>query len=177
MASLSSKKHYRSILLCQAAGVVTSFQLRAHITIHRNTRSQICEATAVDGEGCHEAFDEAVVAENTQIHLNTVQKSEEMFYGYYNPDGFTEFDLDICPSCWVEYSSNEMETNTDLGVEYSVIDTLLQIDKRIVPSPFKPTELARTSQTPILTSEECFNIIDECECHYYRWGSSNDRYG
>ena len=182
MASLSSKKqHYRCILLFRIAAVVTSFQLQAHIAILRNTRSQICAATAVDGEGCPAAtavaFDEAVVVENTQIHLNAVKKSEQMFYGYYNPDGFTEFDWNMCPSSWVEYSSNEMEINTDLGAEYSVIDTLLQIDKRIVPSPFKPTELALASQTPILTSEECLNIINECESHYYGWGSSNDRYG
>ena len=62
----------------------------------------------------------------------------------------------------------DTDTDTDLGVEYSVIDTF---------SPLKPTELARTSQTPILTSEECFDNIDECGSHYYRSGSSNDRYG
>ena len=135
--------------------------------------------------------DEAIIARNKQKHQEAIKKSEETFYGYYHPDGFTEFNADyMSPSTWISYS---LEDEKEIIMEGSfpssaflpaqqgnnnVWNTFLQLDKRIIPPPFKsPNDLAKTSQTPILTHQECSNIISECENHYFGWGNSHERYG
>ena len=153
---------------------------------------------------------EETIVMNKQMHHDAIKKSEETFYGFYHPDGFTEFNLDMSPSTWISYSlpekkeeeeeemivscpssfldssplhssTNEEEATAltnDANTIVNIWDTILQLDKRIIPPPFNsPKDLARTSQTPILTSDECFSIISECENHFYGWGKSNERYG
>jgi hypothetical protein len=125
---------------------------------------------------------------NINMHHDAVEKSENTFYGFY-PEGFTEFNVDQSPSSWISYSLEEADdtfsaasTSTAAAAvaELTAVnmwDTFLQLDKRIIPPPFKSSDLAKTSQTPILTADECRNIICECETHYYGWGGSNERYG
>ena len=125
--------------------------------------------------------EEDIVAMNIKMHQDSVKKSESTFYGFY-PDGFTEFDVDKSPSNWICYSLDEADNSLSSSAAMApnavnIWDTFLQLDKRIIPPPFKSSDLAKTSQTPILSPEECYNIISECENHYYGWGGSNERYG
>lgn len=145
---------------------------------------------------------QAIVEENMFMHADAVRKSEETFYGYY-PGGFTEFNVEQCPCGWISYhlSSKEDATDHTLDMHNMVLgndtlagevvptpsaavlgniniwDTLFQLDERIIPPPFQSTDLARVSQTPILTPDECNDIISESEAHYWGWGTSNERYG
>lgn len=126
--------------------------------------------------------DEDVVAMNVKMHRDAVMKSESTFYGFY-PDGFTEFTTDdMSPSNWICYSLEEVDdtfssSNDVVPNAANIWDTFLQLDKRIVPPPFKSSDLAKASLTPILSHDECSSIISECENHYYGWGGSNERYG
>ncbi len=142
-----------------------------------------------------------VVENNMKMHEDAVNKSEETFYGFYSPDGFTEFDFENSPSEWTCYavdqqylvkknakvesieiaakSENEFPAIVDNDrKERNIWDALLQLDKNIIPPPFStPRDLARVSKTPILSASECHDIISECESHYYGWGGSKERYG
>ncbi|KAL7542770.1 hypothetical protein ACHAXR_012075 [Thalassiosira sp. AJA248-18] len=122
------------------------------------------------------------------MHLDVVKISEEKFYGYY-PEGFKDFNLEKFPTDWTAYSVDKTDNtrkceNGELtlkptaaqGSSSSIWDTFLNLDELIVPPPFQSTDLARVSQTPILTPEECCEITSECENHYWGWGSSNERY-
>ena len=122
-----------------------------------------------------------------------VRKSEATFYGFYSPDGFLDFDYDKCPEEWVSYSVDEHYTKQSINVENkhelesgrnsvsptkNIWDALLQLDQHVIPPPFStPNDLARVSQTPILSPDECSELISDCESHYYGWGSSHERYG
>lgn len=123
-----------------------------------------------------------VVAQNTQAHMDVVRKSEETFYGFY-PEGFTEFDSDNAPASWVSYSldpnhiAKEVQLQSTNEKGFNIWDSFTQLDERIIPPPFTSNDLARVSMTPILSSNECEEIIDECENHYWGWSSSNERYG
>ncbi|CAM9397292.1 unnamed protein product, partial [Heterosigma akashiwo] len=46
-----------------------------------------------------------------------------------------------------------------------------------IPHPFGPNDLARVSLDPILSPEECQEIIYEVENHYWGWSSTKSRYG
>lgn len=123
--------------------------------------------------------DKDVVAENLKAHMEAVRRSEETFYGFY-PDGFHEFDLENAPSSWTSYaldmeSPGHRATATQTTV--NIWDTFHQLDERIIPPPFTSNDLARVSQTPILSSQQCEDIVNECESHYWGWSSSQDRYG
>ncbi|KAL7513553.1 hypothetical protein ACHAXN_010787 [Cyclotella atomus] len=113
--------------------------------------------------------------------MEVVHKSEETFYGFY-PDGFKEFDLDNAPSSWIPYSL-EVQSDEEKSLQstsertLNIWDTFTQLDKRIIPPPFTSHDLARVSQTPILSPDECKEIINECDNHYWGWSSSNERYG
>jgi predicted 2-oxoglutarate/Fe(II)-dependent dioxygenase YbiX len=126
--------------------------------------------------------DEAIVAENIKAHMETIRQSEETFYGYY-PEGFTEFDSEKAPSAWTAYSlsSDDIQEEQSLDAlslqSFNIWDTFSKLDERIIPPPFTSDELARVSETSILSAEECTDIINECESHYWGWGSSNERYG
>jgi hypothetical protein len=214
------------LILCSVL-IVTSFTIQNNHPCSRQIRSYsnnydathlysttIIAAAQVLDEGDPTSFNnypthEETIAMNTQMHHDAIKKSEETFYGFYHPDGFTEFNLDMSPSTWISYSlpekkeeeqeemivscpssfldSSPLHSSTN-GEEATVLtnantvvniwDTFLHLDKRIIPPPFNsPKDLARTSQTPILTSDECFSIISECENHFYGWGKSNERYG
>ncbi|KAL3773130.1 hypothetical protein ACHAWO_011798 [Cyclotella atomus] len=125
--------------------------------------------------------DSDVLDQNVQAHMEVVHKSEETFYGFY-PDGFKEFDLDNAPSSWISYSlevqSDEKQPLQSTSERtLNIWDTFTQLDKRIIPPPFTSHDLARVSQTPILSPDECKEIINECDNHYWGWSSSNERYG
>lgn len=147
--------------------------------------------------------DENVVRENALAHQDAIRKSEEMFYGYFTPDskdGIAVWDVANVPSGYTHYSlhssrsiSGVVELVGDPGIRpvaatktgaekvksFSTLyeSMLLEIDRRAVPPPFTDDELARVSLDPILSTEECQEIIDECENHYYGWGRSQERYG
>jgi predicted 2-oxoglutarate/Fe(II)-dependent dioxygenase YbiX len=173
-------------VLCPAA--VTSFIQQRHKTTnihasHLYTTTIIATPQPHDENGTiisssNIVPDEDIVAMNIKMHQDAVKKSENTFYGFY-PDGFTEFNVDMSPSNWTSYSVDKVlsTTNPVAPTATNIWDTFLQLDKRIVPPPFQSTDLAKTSQTPIITRDECSNIISECENHFYGWGSSNERYG
>lgn len=126
---------------------------------------------------------ESVIVENAKMHADAVRQSEQTFYGFFG-DGFESFDMERSPSSWTSYSLNSEEVpaedelpdepTTSKNVWNSLV---LQLNRQIIPSPFTTNDLARVSQTPILTDEECSEIINECESHYWGWGSSHERYG
>jgi len=124
----------------------------------------------------------AVIAQNNREHMNVVRRSEETFYGFY-PDGFQVFDTDNAPSSWKSHSltTHDEYVQDDQPIpslhNFNIWDIFTQLDKRIIPPPFSSDDLARVSLTPILSGQECKEIIDECESHYYGWSSSNERYG
>jgi predicted 2-oxoglutarate/Fe(II)-dependent dioxygenase YbiX len=126
--------------------------------------------------------DQDVVARNIQAHMEAVRQSEEKFYGFY-PDGFTEFDVENAPSSWTSYALDSREDSLNEysvyspATQQSIWDTFNQLDERIIPPPFTSNDLARVSKTPILTPQECQEIINECESHYWGWSSSTERYG
>lgn len=167
---------------------VTSFvqQLRRFQLGHQSLRqTSTLEATLTI---IPEFPDQSVVAENIAMKLDEVKKSEETFYGYY-PEGFKDFSLEKCPTDWTAYSVDKTDNirESEIGemtlkpsttpARISIWDAFHNLDARIVPPPFQSTDLARVSQTPVLTPEECSEIISECENHYWGWGSSNERYG
>ena len=149
----------------------------------------------------------SILNENKNIHMDFVRQSEDTFYGFYSPDGFLEFDYDKCPQKWVPYSVHENFTkqcNTIENIHGSengrrnddslpstintgnkkqqtnTMDDFISqlLDQRIIPPPFSnPHDLARVSQTPILSPDECSELISDCESQYHEWGSSNERYG
>ncbi|KAK1746150.1 hypothetical protein QTG54_002757 [Skeletonema marinoi] len=184
-------------ILCPA--VVTSFVHHRPTTSHK-VPNTIQLNTATISTPSHEGDqnlastasnilpDDDIVAMNINMHQDAVKKSESTFYGFY-PEGFTEFNVDQSPSSWISYSLEEADetfsaasasTTAEAVAELTAVniwDTFLQLDKRIIPPPFKSSDLAKTSQTAILTPDECRNIISECETHYYGWGGSNERYG
>mmetsp|Transcript_10623 Transcript_10623/g.19836 ORF Transcript_10623/g.19836 Transcript_10623/m.19836 type:complete len:459 (+) Transcript_10623:761-2137(+) len=145
-----------------------------------------------------------VVKENQIMHNQAVQQSENLFYGYYSPNGgITEWDIDNVPSTWVHYSlcpnflartvnDDDSQQSHDSTYEYKTVvqdqggalkrypsswEYLMEMDKRIIPPPFSNDDLAHVSLQPILNANECQEIIDECENHYWGWGSSVERYG
>eukprot|EP00957_Ditylum_brightwellii_P157987 12026029-Ditylum_brightwellii.AAC.1 len=125
------------------------------------------------------------------MHEEYVRKSEELFYGFYSPDGFTTFDLERSPTTWSCYSVDDdthhcQDNNTNSEEEkvvmtnkkpFDIWNAMMEMEKRIIPAPFTKDELARVSSTPIISSEECDEIVHECENHYWGWGSSESRYG
>jgi predicted 2-oxoglutarate/Fe(II)-dependent dioxygenase YbiX len=133
-----------------------------------------------------------VIDENIKLHMEEVQQSENLFYGYYSPDGITEWDIANAPSAWTyyslspsqdSYSSSKYETVLQ-GREGGMLqrfsttwEYLMEMDRRIIPPPFSNDDLARVSMQPILTAQECQEIIEECENHYWGWGNSVERYG
>lgn len=180
--------YYIILFLCPAA--ITSFVHRKPTTtrsIHFNAattatppqdedQSLVSTAPSIIPED-----DMDIVAMmNMKMHQDAVKKSESTFYGFY-PDGFAEFNVDLSPSNWICYSLDEVDNTLPSSAvapnAVNIWDTFLQLDKRIIPPPFKSSDLAKTSQTPILSPEECSNMISECENHYYGWGGSNERYG
>lgn len=183
----------RRLVVAILPAAVTSFLQQRPTTSHKTYATQLYTTTIIatpPHEGDQTIIDssitpnivvpdEDVVAMNIKMHQDAVKKSENTFYGFY-PDGFTEFNIDMSPSTWTSYSVEEADNTAAVAAPptaTNIWDTFLQLDKRIVPPPFKSTDLAKTSQSPILTREECSNIISECESHYYGWGSSNERYG
>ncbi|KAL7533489.1 hypothetical protein ACHAXR_009302 [Thalassiosira sp. AJA248-18] len=121
------------------------------------------------------------------MHLDAVKTNEKTFYGYY-PEGFKDFNLEKCPTDWTAYSvdktyiprksvKGELTLKPTVQGAKRIWDTFLELDERIVPHPFQSTDLARVSQTPILTPEECSEITSECDNYFWGWGSSNERYG
>jgi hypothetical protein len=126
--------------------------------------------------------DPDIVAQNVQAHMEVVHKSEETFYGFY-PDGFKEFDLANVPSSWRSYALPEIQCDVETSIQpksdraLNIWDTFTQLDKRIIPPPFTSHDLARVSETAILSPKECEEIISECDNHYWGWSSSNERYG
>lgn len=121
-------------------------------------------------------------------------------------DGITEWDIANMPSGYTHYSLHSSDTSsattleltdgpgagpkaeagtsatptaTETASNFSTLyeSMLLELDRRTVPPPFTADDLARVSLDPILSAEECQEIIDECEDHYYGWGSSQERYG
>lgn len=127
--------------------------------------------------------DEAAIAENAIMHADAVRQSEQLFYGFFG-EGFENFDTERSPSDWISYSLNleELPADDELPDEpttsKNISDSLvlLQLNRRIIPPPFTTNDLARVSQSPILTAEECSEIISECENHHWGWGSSQERY-
>lgn len=127
--------------------------------------------------------EESVIAENAEMHADAVRQSEQTYYGFFG-EGFESFDTERSPSVWTSYSLNSEELPGDdklpdePTMSKNVWDSLVsQLNRQIIPPPFTTKDLARVSQTPILTEEECSEIIDECESHYWGWGSSHERYG
>ena len=150
-------------------------------------------------------IDENVIQENIRVHQDAIRRSEDLFYGYFTPeskDGITEWDFANMPSGYTHYSLHPSDTSSatvelidgpgagpkaDSGTgtaaekvsNFSTLfdSMLLELDRRTVPPPFTAEELARVSLDSILSAEECQDIINECENHYYGWGSSQERYG
>ncbi|GFH54441.1 hypothetical protein CTEN210_10917 [Chaetoceros tenuissimus] len=127
---------------------------------------------------------ETVIEENKRKHEEMVEQSENLFYGFYGPNGFDKFDEDNTPSDWQSFSlSSEQNPEIEIQSEDIVLDsidiwdTLIGLDKRIVPAPFTADDLARVSCSPILSPDECQEIIEECDNHYFGWGTSGSRYG
>ena len=120
-------------------------------------------------------------------------------------DGITEWDIANMPSGYTHYSLHSSDSSSATIVEladgsgagpkadsdtaiataaekvsnFSTLydSMLLELDRRSVPPPFTAEELARVSLDPILSAEACQEIINECENHYYGWGTSQERYG
>jgi predicted 2-oxoglutarate/Fe(II)-dependent dioxygenase YbiX len=123
--------------------------------------------------------DPVVFAHNVQAHMELVRQSEGTFYGFY-PDGFKEFDTDNAPTLWMSYALEDNDTELQkikVSQSFNIWDSFTQFDEEIIPPPFTARDLARVSKTPILSSQECQEIIDECENHYWGWSSSSERYG
>jgi predicted 2-oxoglutarate/Fe(II)-dependent dioxygenase YbiX len=136
----------------------------------------------------HLSFIDSVFQENVKSHEEVVRESEEMFYGFYGPDGFDKFEEERAPSEWICYSGAVVSSTnidfTNTPFHESMIpqsryiwESVMELEKRIIPLPFTEDELARVSKTPILSAQECQEIIDECESHYWGWGSTGSRYG
>ncbi len=179
------------IILCPA--VITSFVHHIPTCNHKKISIQLhTSLTAAPPQEGDQSLDsttpniipdEDIFAMNVKMHQDAVKKSESTFYGYY-PDGFTEFTTeDMSPSNWICYSLEEVDNTFSSSDDVvpnvvNIWDTFLQLDKRIVPPPFRSSDLAKASKTPILSHDECSSIISECENHYgYGWGGSNERYG
>lgn len=140
-------------------------------------------------------IEESVIQENIRVHQDAIRRSEELFYGYFTPqskDGIAEWDIANMPSGYTHYSLRSGDTCTSSATIVELTDDpgagsrnfsalydsmLLELDRRTVPPPFTAEDLARVSLDPILSAEECQEIIDECDNHYYGWGSSQERYG
>ena len=127
---------------------------------------------------------ETVIEENKRKHEEMVEQSENLFYGFYGPNGFDKFDENNTPSNWQSFAlSPEQNPEIEIQSEDIVLDsrniwdTLIGLDKRIVPAPFTADDLARVSCSPILSPDECQEIIEECDNHYFGWGTSGSRYG
>ena len=123
---------------------------------------------------------ETVIEENKRKHEEMVEQSENLFYGFC----FDKFDEDNAPSDWQSFAlSLDQNPEIDVQSEDVVLDsgniwnTLIGLDKRIVPAPFTADDLARVSRSPILSPDECQEIIEECDNHYWGWGTSGSRYG
>jgi hypothetical protein len=158
----------------------TSYKTYATNQLHTTTIATPQEGHQTIASTPGGVSDDDIVALNFKIHQDAAKKSENTFYGFY-PDGFTEFNVGMSPSAWISYSldvaDNSFSASAVPTFATNIWDTFLQLDKRIIPAPFGASDLSKTSQTPILTREECSNIISECEKHYYGWGGSNERYG
>lgn len=134
---------------------------------------------------------ESVFEENIKAHNDVIRQSEELFYGFHGPNGFGEFQLDKVPYEWFSYHLLDSSSSSSLIVDRdcresetsnpqstaNIWEKVLELDKRVIPRPFTNNDLARISKTPILSAEECRQIIDDCENHYYGWGTSVSRYG
>ena len=124
--------------------------------------------------------DPVIFTQNFEAHMKVVCQSEETFYGYF-PNGFDAFDTENAPLLWKSYileTCHDKEYSMSrVGSASNIWDAFTQLDKRIIPPPFTPNDLARVSLSPILSPQECKEIIDECEQHYWGWSSSNERYG
>ena len=115
--------------------------------------------------------------ENVKRHDEIVRQSEELFQGYYGNKGF-EFQYEKVPSEWISYSVSEgsFEQQQKFRPE-NILDVAMEIGKRVVPPRVSNDDLARVSKTPILTDDECREIIEDCENSSYGWGRSGARYG
>ena len=118
-----------------------------------------------------------------------VRQSEEVFYGFWDPSGITEWDYGNSPERWISYdfpptrctAFSEPYTNTT-GTAIETVDNsnllnlILQTEQQI-PHPFARNDLARVSLDPIMSPEECQDIMHEAENHYWGWSTSASRYG
>jgi len=164
----------------------------------RSRRTKCLSSSTFKNSKLEEVYviDEDVIAENIDMHAKAVRESEGLFYGFYGPDGIDEWDYAKSHSGWTHYrlcsgenggrdppmsvasisrSSSASRPSPASGAE--LWESFLQLDTRIAPPPFTTNDMARVSLDPILSFEECEEIIDECENHYWGWGSSRERYG
>jgi hypothetical protein len=136
-----------------------------------------------------------VIDENIKIHIEEVQQSENLTYGYYSPDGITEWDIGNAPSAQTYYNSlapTSQESHSSSryekvlqGQEGGLFqrfsrtwEYLMEMDRRILPPPFSNYDLAHVSKQPILTAQECQEIIEKYENHCWGWGNTSvERYG
>ena len=155
--------------------------LHEHDQVLRDDVLTIPEETA-DDEIARSALEKAV------------RQSEEVFYGFWDPSGITEWDLGNSPERWTSYDfpptrftafshpQLEVDHTSSTGTAIETVDNsnllnlILQTEQQI-PHPFARNDLARVSLDPILSPEECQDIIHETQNHYWGWAESASRYG
>ena len=123
-----------------------------------------------------------------------VRQSEEVFYGFWDPSGITEWDNGNSPERWTCYDfpptrftavsqpQLKVDHNITTGAAIENVDNsnllnlILQTEQQI-PHPFGQSDLARVSLDPILLPEECQEIMHEVDNYYWGWSTSASRYG
>lgn len=144
----------------------------------------VASSSSLPHRGVPTSVPPSVVLENIKSHEEAIRESEELFYGYFgSPDGITDWQSG--PTGWRGYcvAPNDEakaidDNHDDLPANLSILrDRLSEIHKRVVPHPFDLEDLCRVSHDPILSKEECAEIIAEADSYYWGWGSSDERYG
>jgi hypothetical protein len=104
----------------------------------------------------------SILQRNLEMHKETVEKSENLFNGF----NFTQMEFDRQPNVnWCHYLFPG--PNNFPGMDATP------------PAPFGMEDLARVSETPLLSPDECASIIEEAENigKYFGWQHGASRYG
>ena len=112
-----------------------------------------------------EILSSEIYEQNLQFHQDAITKSETLFYGY----NFTQQELENQPLLsWKKHS-----------FPGSNCDKYKGSSDCYPPPPFGMEDLVRISEEPILTDQQCREIIQESESigTYFGWLQSAARYG
>lgn len=109
-----------------------------------------------------------VLQENLVRHQEAIRNAEQLFYGFDFTDQEWQQQKDAADNIqWTRYSFPGQSLEHEL------------MEDAMPPVPFGMEDLARISQTPVLTDQECQLLMDEADNFgtYFGWKHGAARYG